>query len=75
MLQLRLMEKKHELVRRADVDELIDGICGVTLTHLSGMSRVAVATCRSGAPSTRWWIAAVCLAKADEWNEPPLNEQ
>jgi hypothetical protein len=22
-------------VRRADVDELIDGICGVTLTHLS----------------------------------------
>ena len=30
MLQLRLMEKKRELVRRADVDELIDGIAGVT---------------------------------------------
>ena len=28
MLQLRLMEKKHELVRRADVDALIDGIAG-----------------------------------------------
>jgi hypothetical protein len=32
-----LMEKKRELVRRADVDELIDGICGVVLTHLSSM--------------------------------------
>jgi len=28
MLQLRLMEKKRELVRQADVDELIDGIAG-----------------------------------------------
>jgi hypothetical protein len=28
MLQLRLMEKKRELVRRADVDALIDGIAG-----------------------------------------------
>ena len=36
MLQLRLLEKKHRT--RADIDELIDGICGVTLTHLSGMS-------------------------------------
>jgi hypothetical protein len=26
MLQLRLMEKKRELVRRSDVDELIDGM-------------------------------------------------
>jgi hypothetical protein len=32
MLQLRLMEKRHELVPRADVDALIDGIAGVTLT-------------------------------------------
>ena len=38
MLQLRLMEKKHELVRRADVDALIDQIAGTVLTHLSGMS-------------------------------------
>jgi hypothetical protein len=37
MLQLRLMEKKRELVRQADVDALIDGIVGVTLTHLSSM--------------------------------------
>ena len=37
MLQLRLMEKKRELVRRDDVDALIDGIAGVTLTVLSSM--------------------------------------
>ena len=37
MPQLRLMEKKRELVRRADVDALIDGIAGVTLTALSSM--------------------------------------
>jgi hypothetical protein len=37
MLQLRLMEKKRELVRRADVDALIDGFAGVTLTALSSL--------------------------------------
>jgi hypothetical protein len=37
MLQFRLMEKKRELVRRADVDALIDGIAGVTLTELSSL--------------------------------------
>jgi hypothetical protein len=37
MLQLRLMEKKRELVRQEDVDELIDGIAGVTLTALSSL--------------------------------------
>src|SRR6476646_3147675 len=36
MLQLRLMEKKRELVRQSDVDELIDQIAGITLTHLGG---------------------------------------
>jgi hypothetical protein len=28
----------HELMRREDVDELIVGMAGVVLTHLSGMS-------------------------------------
>ena len=37
MLQLLLMEKRRELVRQADVDELIDSIAGVTLTALSSM--------------------------------------
>jgi hypothetical protein len=54
MLQLRLMEKKRELVRRADVDALIDGICGVTLTALSSLLRGArrVAIVQSGAASS-----------------------
>ena len=34
---MRLMEKQRELVRRADVDALIDGIAGVTLTALSSL--------------------------------------
>jgi hypothetical protein len=38
MLQLRRMEKRRELVRRADVDALIDQFAGIVLTHLSGMS-------------------------------------
>jgi hypothetical protein len=36
MLQLCLMEKKRELVRM-DGQRLIDGICGVVLTHLSSL--------------------------------------
>ena len=35
MLQLRLMEKRRELVRRAELDALIDGIAGTVFTHLS----------------------------------------
>ena len=38
MLQFRLMEKRGELVRREDVDALIDQLAGITLTHLSGMA-------------------------------------
>ena len=37
MLQLRLLEKKRELVRMDEVNELIDGICDVVLTHLSSL--------------------------------------
>jgi len=32
------MEEKRELVRLDDVNELIDGICGVVLTHLSSLA-------------------------------------
>jgi len=35
MLQLRLLEKRRDLVPHEDVDALIDGIAGVTLTALS----------------------------------------
>ena len=82
---LWVYEIKHDgyrlMVRREDVDALIDGICGVTLKHLSGMS----ARCSRDiqvrraidavVDQIRRETAAACLAKADEWNEPPLNEQ
>src|SRR6476619_3968616 len=54
MLQLRLMEKKRELVRREDVNALLDEICGVTQTQLSGMA----ARC-SNDPTVRRKIDAV----------------
>ena len=38
MLELRLMEKRRELVKREDVNELTDTMAGVVLTHLSGMA-------------------------------------
>jgi hypothetical protein len=37
LLRLRIEEKQRELVRRTDVDALIDGIAGVTLTALSSL--------------------------------------
>jgi len=52
MLQLRLMEKKREQVRMDEVNELIDGICGVVLTHLSSLPARRVAILRSGAASS-----------------------
>jgi hypothetical protein len=81
MLQLRLMEKRRELVRRDDVDALIDQLAGITLTHLSGMAarcsrdiqvRRSIDTVMD---QVRREMAAAALAKADEWNEPPLNGQ
>jgi hypothetical protein len=37
MLQLKLMRSRRELVKQEDVDGMIDGLCGIVLTHLSGM--------------------------------------
>ena len=83
MLQLRLMEKKRELVRRADVDELIDTIAGVTLTALSSMParcapRGDLAIRRNierVVYEVRTEIAAICQRMADKNGEPPLEQQ
>jgi hypothetical protein len=81
MLQLRLMEKKRELVRQGDVNELVDQIAGITLTHLSGMaalcSRDMVVRRNIDAvvAQIRREIAEACSKAADECNEPPLDEQ
>jgi hypothetical protein len=81
MLQLRLMEKRRELVRREDVDELIDAMAGIVLTHLGGMA----ARCSSDLVVRRNIDAVVmqirremseaCSKMADEWGEPPLSAQ
>jgi hypothetical protein len=81
MLQVRLMEKRHELVRRDDVDALIDQIAGTVLTHLSGMS----ARCSRDMQvrrnidavvmQIRREIAEACSKAADACGEPPLSEQ
>jgi hypothetical protein len=83
MLQLRLMEKRKELVRRSDVDALIDGIAGVVLTHLSSLParcapRGDLAIRRSIERvvfEVRSEIAKVCLEMADKNSEPPLEQQ
>jgi hypothetical protein len=81
MLQLRLMEKKRELVRRDDMNALIDELCGLTLTHLSGMA----ARCSNDlmvrrkidavVHQIRREIAEHCIKMADERGEPPLEQQ
>src|SRR6478735_1761316 len=83
MLQLKLMEKKRELVRRADVDALIDDIAGVTLTALSSMParcapRGDLAIRRNIERvvfEVRTEMANVCQQMADKCGEPPPSEQ
>ena len=81
MLQMRLMQKQRKLVRREDCNELIDEVCGVVLTHLSGMA----ARCSRDmnvrrnidavVHQVRTELAQVCLRMADERGEPPLDQQ
>ena len=83
MLQLRLMEKRRELVRQKDVNGLVDGLCGVVLTHLSSMParcprRGDLATRRSIERvvfEVRTEIANICQQMADKNGEPRLDEQ
>ena len=81
MLQLRLMEKKRELLHRADFDEAIDSIAGIVVTHLSGLA----ARCSNDLATRRKIDAVVyevrkemaksALAMADQQGEPPLEQQ
>ena len=81
MLQLHLIEKKRELLRREDFDGAIDSIAGVVLTHLSGMA----ARCSNDlivrrkidtvVYEIRKEMAKVALEMADKNGEPPLKQQ
>ncbi|MCP1927383.1 hypothetical protein [Bradyrhizobium elkanii] len=83
MPQLRLMEKRRELVRRGDVDGLIGQIAGTVLTHLSSLPvrcapRGDLAVRRSIERvvfEVRTEIANACQQMADKAGEPPRNEQ
>jgi hypothetical protein len=83
MLQLRLAEKRRELVRQADVDELIDEVMGVLLTALSSMPAQCAPLgdlptrrrLEAWVFKTRTDLANTAQRKADECNEPALAEQ
>jgi hypothetical protein len=81
MLQLRLLEKQRKLVCREDANALMDQMCGVVLTHLSGMaarcSRDMVVRRNIDAVvhQVRTELAQVCTRMADERGEPPLDQQ
>ena len=81
MLQLKLMRQRGELVLQADVDALIDTICGCVLTALSGMparcSRDPIVrrNIELVVHEVRRELAQVCEAQADKHGEPPLDQQ
>jgi hypothetical protein len=82
LLRIGIEEKQRKLVRRDDVNELIDGICGVTLTALSILParrapRGDLAIRRSIERvvfEVRTEIANVCQEMADKCGEPPLDD-
>jgi hypothetical protein len=82
LLRIGIEEKQRKLVRRDDVNELIDGIAGVTLTALSSLparcaQRGDLAIRRSIERvvfEVRTEIANVCQRMADKCGEPPPDD-
>ena len=83
MLQIKIAQQRRLLVRRDDVDALIDTICGVVLTHLSGLpARCAPRgdlAMRRGIErvvfEVRTEMAQACARMADERGEPPADAE
>jgi hypothetical protein len=83
ILQLRLMEKRRELVWQVDVGRSMACIAGVTLTALSSLParcapRGDLATRRNIERvvfEVRTEMANVCQQMADKCSEPPLDQQ
>jgi hypothetical protein len=81
LLQIKIMEKQRTLMRRDAMNVLLDEICGVMLTHLSGMA----ARCSNDLTvrrkidavvhQVRTEIAEHCIKIAHERGEPPLDQQ
>jgi hypothetical protein len=80
MLHIRIEEKQRKLVRRDDVNELLDAMCRMVLTHLSGMA----ARCSNDLTirrkidaivrQVRTEISEACTKMADARGEPPLDQ-
>ena len=81
MLQIRIAERQRKLVRREDANALLDEICGIVLTHLSGMAArcsrdmVVRRNINGVVHQVRTELAQVCTKLADERGEPPLDQQ
>ena len=82
MIRLRVAEKRRELVRQSDVDELINGIGGVLLSAMSAMPAQSapigeLAMRRRPERSvfeTRKALAGTFTKMGDEAGEPPLED-
>jgi hypothetical protein len=81
MLQIKIMQQRRKLVLREDVNELLDTICGIVLTHLSGMAArcsrdmVVRRAIDNVVFQVRTEMAQACTSMADECGEPPLDQQ
>jgi hypothetical protein len=82
MLQIKLAEKRRDLVRRDEANALLDEVAGVMLTHLSAWpARIAGPNLelRRRAEALlielRRDIAIACDRLGDERGEPPLDQQ
>jgi hypothetical protein len=79
MLRIRIEEKQRKLVRREDVDALIDAMAGIVLTHLSGMGARCTRdlTVRRNIDAVVYQVrremSEAATAMADKHGEPPLN--
>ena len=81
MLQIKIEQQRRDLVRRTDVDTLIDTIAGVVLTAMSGMAArcsrdpVVRRNIDLVVHEVRREMATVALQMADKHGEPPLDTE
>ena len=81
MLQIKITQQQRKLVLREDANALLDEMCGIVLTHLSGMAARCSRdmTVRRNIDAVvhqvRTELAQVCTQMADERGEPPLDQQ
>lgn len=79
LIQLRIAEKRRDLIPKDEVDQTIDAIAGIVTTHLGGMAARCTSDLRIRAVidavvrQVRAEMAAAANKLADERGEPPLG--